>query len=222
MPLFQSGYDPRGIFRNAHASTVIPSLLRRVPALPYLRERLDLLGHRVPLVGDFHFNGHRLLQQYPECAQALAKYRINPGNVGRGEKRDSQFATMIEIACRHERPVRIGVNWGSLDQELLTRLMDENAASAEPVEAHEVLQEAIVRSALLSAELAEEAGLGHDRIILSAKVSGVQDLIDVYRRVDRPGFGLCYDPGNIVYYTRGEERPETHVAEAAERLLSGR
>jgi (E)-4-hydroxy-3-methylbut-2-enyl-diphosphate synthase len=151
--------------------------------VPEIRDRVRDAGVDVPLVGDFHYNGHLLLTEYPDTAEALDKYRINPGNVGTGKRRDDNFTQMIRVAAEHDRPVRIGVNWGSLDQELLTRLMDENAASAEPVEAHEVLQEAIVRSALLSAELAEEAGLGHDRIILSAKVSGVQDLIDVYRKL---------------------------------------
>jgi (E)-4-hydroxy-3-methylbut-2-enyl-diphosphate synthase len=150
-------------------------------AVPAIREALDAMGIRVPLIGDFHFNGHRLLTDYPECAQALAKYRINPGNVGRGEKRDSQFATMIEIACRYERPVRIGVNWGSLDQDLVVRLMDENARSAQPLEADAVMREAMVQSALESARRAEALGLGRDRILLSVKMSGVQDLIAVYR-----------------------------------------
>jgi (E)-4-hydroxy-3-methylbut-2-enyl-diphosphate synthase len=150
-------------------------------AVPAIREALDAMGVGVPLIGDFHFNGHRLLTDYPECAQALAKYRINPGNVGRGEKRDSQFATMIEIACRYDRPVRIGVNWGSLDQELVVRLMDENAHSAQPQEADAVMREAMVQSAIGSARRAEELGLGRDRILLSCKMSGVQDLIGVYR-----------------------------------------
>jgi len=150
-------------------------------AVPTIREALDAMGVGVPLIGDFHFNGHRLLTDYPECAQALAKYRINPGNVGRGEKRDSQFATMIEIACRYDRPVRIGVNWGSLDQELVVRLMDENAHSAQPQEADAVMREAMVQSAIGSARRAEELGLGRDHILLSCKMSGVQDLIGVYR-----------------------------------------
>ncbi len=151
--------------------------------VPYIRERLDAMGLDVPLVGDFHFNGHKLLTQFPACAEALAKYRINPGNVGRGAKRDTQFATMIETACRYGRPVRIGVNWGSLDQDLLTRLMDENAALSEPRDAREVMHEALVVSALDSAARAEELGLGHDRIVISCKVSGVQDLIAVYRKI---------------------------------------
>jgi len=150
-------------------------------AVPAIREALDCAGITVPLIGDFHFNGHRLLTDYPECAQALAKYRINPGNVGRGEKRDSQFATMIEIACYYGRPVRIGVNWGSLDQDLVVRLMDENAHSASPHDADAVMREAMVQSALQSAQRAEELGLGRDRIVLSCKMSGVQDLIAVYR-----------------------------------------
>jgi (E)-4-hydroxy-3-methylbut-2-enyl-diphosphate synthase len=132
------------------------------------------------LVGDFHFNGHKLLREHPSCAQALAKYRINPGNVGRGSKRDPQFVEMIEMACRYEKPVRIGVNWGSLDQDLLARLMDENNARPEPLSAQEVMRNAVVTSAIESAQRAEEAGMRHDRIILSAKVSGVQDLIAIY------------------------------------------
>ena len=150
-------------------------------AVPEVRERLERLGVRVPLVGDFHFNGHKLLTQYPDCAAALAKYRINPGNVGQGEKRDTQFATLIEIACKHDKPVRIGVNWGSLDQALLARLMDENAQRAEPLDAKAVMFEALIRSALDSAQQAEKLGLAHDRIILSCKMSGVQDLVRVYR-----------------------------------------
>ncbi len=150
-------------------------------AVPAIREALDAQGCRVPLVGDFHFNGHRLLADYPECAQALAKYRINPGNVGTGETKGSQFATMIDLACRYERPVRIGVNWGSLDQELIARLMDENARSAQPREPGHIMHEAMVQSALSSAERAVELGLPKNRIILSCKMSGVQDLIAVYR-----------------------------------------
>ena len=152
-------------------------------AVAPIRDRLASLGVNVPLVGDFHFNGHKLLRDYPECAAALAKYRINPGNVGRGSKRDSQFAEMIEIACQHDKPVRIGVNWGSLDQELLARLMDENNTLAEPASAQTIMREAIVRSALDSAQQATEVGLARERIILSAKVSGVQDLIAVYRNL---------------------------------------
>ena len=150
-------------------------------AVPRIRERLDAQGVSVPLVGDFHFNGHRLLKAHPACAEALAKLRINPGNVGRGSKRDPQFAEMIEVACRHEKPVRIGVNWGSLDQDLLTRMMDENSQRPAPRTALDVMREAIVVSALASAERAESLGLAGDRIVISAKVSGVQDLIAVYR-----------------------------------------
>jgi (E)-4-hydroxy-3-methylbut-2-enyl-diphosphate synthase len=150
-------------------------------AVPHIRDRLDAQGVDVPLIGDFHFNGHKLLREHAACAEALAKYRINPGNVGRGSKRDPQFAEMIEVACRVGRPVRIGVNWGSLDQDLLTRLMDENSARAEPLDASDVMREAMVQSGLGSARRAEELGLAHDRIIISAKVSGVQDLIAVYR-----------------------------------------
>jgi (E)-4-hydroxy-3-methylbut-2-enyl-diphosphate synthase len=150
-------------------------------AVATIRARLDQLGVDVPLIGDFHFNGHKLLREHPECAEALAKYRINPGNVGRGSKRDSQFSEMIETACRYSKPVRIGVNWGSLDQDLLTRLMDENSAQPEPLTAQEVTRRAVVLSALQSARRAEELGVPHERIILSAKVSGVQDLIAIYR-----------------------------------------
>jgi (E)-4-hydroxy-3-methylbut-2-enyl-diphosphate synthase len=152
-------------------------------AVPHIAEQLARAGVFVPLVGDFHFNGHRLLKAHPNCAQALAKYRINPGNVGRGSKRDPQFAEMIEVACRYDKPVRIGVNWGSLDQELLTRMMDENSQRAQPLDANEVMREALVVSALESAQRAEELGLGHDRIVISCKVSGVQDLIAVYRNL---------------------------------------
>ena len=150
-------------------------------AVPAIREQLDARGVNVPLVGDFHFNGHRLLAQHPACAEALAKLRINPGNVGRGAKRDDQFATLIEFACRHGKPVRIGVNWGSLDPELLARMMDENARSAQPESSAVVTRAALVASALESARHAEALGLAHDAIILSCKVSGVQDLISVYR-----------------------------------------
>ncbi|KAB7619583.1 flavodoxin-dependent (E)-4-hydroxy-3-methylbut-2-enyl-diphosphate synthase [Alkalilimnicola sp. S0819] len=150
-------------------------------AVPRIRERLDAMGVDVPLVGDFHFNGHKLLTQEPACAEALAKYRINPGNVGRGSRRDPQFATMIELACRYDKPVRIGVNWGSLDQELLARMMDDNARLPSPREPGVVMKDAVVTSALQSAARAEELGLPHDRIILSCKMSVVQDLITVYR-----------------------------------------
>jgi len=146
-----------------------------------IRERLDVTGCRVPLVGDFHFNGHKLLRQYPDCARALAKYRINPGNVGRGAKRDEQFATMIECALEHGKPVRIGVNWGSLDPELLARLMDDNAKRTSPLDAAAVMREAVIVSALDSARQAEELGLPAERIVISCKMSQVQDLIAVYR-----------------------------------------
>ncbi|RVI69032.1 flavodoxin-dependent (E)-4-hydroxy-3-methylbut-2-enyl-diphosphate synthase, partial [Sinorhizobium meliloti] len=149
-------------------------------AVPKIRERLLRLGIDVPLVGDFHYIGHKLLADHPACAEALAKYRINPGNVGFKDKKDKQFAEIIEMAIRYDKPVRIGVNWGSLDQELLTRLMDANQANGSPLTAQQVMRETIVQSALLSAELAEELGLPRSRIILSAKVSGVQDLIAVY------------------------------------------
>jgi (E)-4-hydroxy-3-methylbut-2-enyl-diphosphate synthase len=149
-------------------------------AVPHIRDKLAAWGVNVPLVGDFHYIGHKLLTDHPACAEALDKYRINPGNVGFRDKRDRQFSEIIEIALKYERPVRIGVNWGSLDQELLTRLMDENAVSPQPKDARAVLHEAIVQSAILSAARAEELGMGADRIILSAKVSAVQDLISVY------------------------------------------
>jgi (E)-4-hydroxy-3-methylbut-2-enyl-diphosphate synthase len=149
-------------------------------AVPLIRDRLAQLGTAVPLVGDFHFNGHKLLRAHPACAEALAKYRINPGNVGRGSKRDPQFVEMIEIACQYRKPVRIGVNWGSLDPELLTRMMDENNASAKPRSANAVMRSAVVESCLQNARRAEEIGQPHDGIVLSAKVSGVQDLIAIY------------------------------------------
>jgi len=152
-------------------------------AVPLIRERLAAQGVNAPLIGDFHFNGHRLLSQHPACAEVLDKYRINPGNVGRGRKKDEQFATIVEIACRYDKPVRIGVNWGSLDQELAGRLMDENARLPAPKPAAAVMHEAMIRSALDSARRAEAIGLGHDRIILSVKMSGVQDLIAVYRQL---------------------------------------
>lgn len=154
-------------------------------AVAGIREQLDRMGVDVPLVGDFHYNGHTLLSQYPDCAQALAKYRINPGNVGQGAKRDTQFAQMIEIAARYNKPVRIGVNWGSLDQGLLARIMDENAQRATPWSAQAVMYEALIVSALENATRAEELGLPGDKIILSCKVSGVQDLIAVYRELAR-------------------------------------
>ncbi|MGB7125895.1 MAG: flavodoxin-dependent (E)-4-hydroxy-3-methylbut-2-enyl-diphosphate synthase [Methylovirgula sp.] len=150
-------------------------------AVPHIREKLDRMGCDVPLIGDFHYIGHKLLADYPACAEALAKYRINPGNVGFKDKRDTQFGMMVECAIKNGKAVRIGANWGSLDQDLLTRLMDENAKSNTPLDARAVTREAMVQSALLSAQRAEEIGLGRDRIILSAKVSNVQDLITVYR-----------------------------------------
>ena len=150
-------------------------------AVPIIRDRLSFMGYDVPLVGDFHYIGHKLLTDHPACAEALAKYRINPGNVGFKAKRDTQFSTLIEIANRYNKPVRIGVNWGSLDEELLTKLMDENAASAEPISAAAVQREAIIQSALLSARRAEELGMARDKIILSTKVSDVQHLIAVYQ-----------------------------------------
>jgi (E)-4-hydroxy-3-methylbut-2-enyl-diphosphate synthase len=181
--------DIEGTVRQVQALARAGSELVRVTvnsaeaaaAVAPIRERLDRSGIRVPLIGDFHFNGHKLLREHPDCAAALAKYRINPGNVGRGSKRDPQFAEMIETACRYDKPVRIGVNWGSLDPELLTRLMDENSALPQPRDAQQVTRSAVVLSALGSAERAVELGLAKERIILSAKVSGVQDLIAIYR-----------------------------------------
>jgi (E)-4-hydroxy-3-methylbut-2-enyl-diphosphate synthase len=154
-------------------------------AVPRIKERLTRMNVRAPIVGDFHYNGHTLLTDYPGCAESLDKYRINPGNVGFKNKRDPQFTQIVEMAIRHNKPVRIGVNWGSLDQELLTRLMDQNSASASPIGAREVTHEAMVQSALLSARRAEEIGLPQNRIILSAKVSAVQDLIAVYTELAR-------------------------------------
>ena len=159
--------------------------LEAAAAVPGIRERLDQMGLDVPLVGDFHFNGHKLLSSIPECAQALDKYRINPGNVGKGQRRDTQFAEMIELACRYDKPVRIGVNWGSLDQDLLARMMDTNAQRADPWDPRRVMDEALIASALDSAARAEELGLAADRIIISCKLSGVQDLIRVYRDLAR-------------------------------------
>jgi (E)-4-hydroxy-3-methylbut-2-enyl-diphosphate synthase len=154
-------------------------------AVPYVREQLDRMGVDVPLIGDFHYNGHRLLTDYPACAQALSKYRINPGNVGKGNKRDKQFGQMIDAAMRWDKAVRIGVNWGSLDQELLGSLMDENSRRTEPWEARQVMYEALISSAIESAKLAESMGLDGSQILLSCKVSGVQDLISVYRELGR-------------------------------------
>jgi len=150
-------------------------------AVPYVREQLDRMGIDVPLIGDFHYNGHRLLTDYPACAEALSKYRINPGNVGKGDKRDKQFGQMIEAAIRWKKPVRIGVNWGSLDQELLAQLMDANSARKQPLDARQVMYEALISSAIESAHRAEQIGLDGNQIILSCKVSGVQDLVSVYR-----------------------------------------
>lgn len=150
-------------------------------AVPVIRQKLDAMGCNVPLIGDFHFNGHKLLTQHPDCAQALSKYRINPGNVGRGKRRDEQFATMIEFAIKYNKAVRIGVNWGSMDQELLARLMDENAQLTEPADPKDVMIETVIRSALESAEKAEELGLPANKIVLSCKMSAVQDLVIVYR-----------------------------------------
>lgn len=170
--LARAGSELVRVTVNTHeAATAVPEIVNRL--------RAD--GVNTPIIGDFHYNGHILLSEYPDCAKALAKYRINPGNVGVGKRHDENFRRMIEVAVRNEKPVRIGVNWGSLDQGLLSRLMDENAARAEPLDAREVMLEAIILSALESAAMAERYGLAHDRIILSAKVSGVQDLIDVYR-----------------------------------------
>ncbi len=154
-------------------------------AVPYIREQLDRMGEYVPLVGDFHYNGHRLLTDYPACAEALSKYRINPGNVGKGDKKDRQFGQMIEAAARYDKAVRIGVNWGSLDQELMARLMDEYSRRAQPWDTRQVMFEALISSAVDSARLAESMGLNGDNIILSCKVSGVQDLISVYRALAR-------------------------------------
>ena len=172
------------VFALANAGSEVVRITVNSPeaaaAVAAIRDGLDRLHCNVPLVGDFHFNGHKLLRDYPDCATALAKYRINPGNVGRGEKHDTQFAQMIEIACRENKPVRIGVNWGSLDQELLGRLMDANAALSQPNSAQQVMRDALVVSALESAALAEDVGLSSDKIILSCKVSDVQDLIAVY------------------------------------------
>jgi (E)-4-hydroxy-3-methylbut-2-enyl-diphosphate synthase len=154
-------------------------------AVPYIREQLDRMGVDVPLVGDFHYNGHKLLTDHPDCAKALSKYRINPGNVGRGDKKDKQFAQMIEAAMRYEKPVRIGVNWGSLDQDLLAAMMDANSRRSQPWDARQVMAEALITSALESAAQAESLGMASNNIILSCKVSGVQDLITVYRELSR-------------------------------------
>jgi len=174
MALAQAGSELVRVTVNTEAAAA---------AVPKIVETLDKFGVRVPIIGDFHYNGHILLKKYPDCARALAKYRINPGNVNIGKKHDDNFRVMIEAAIEYGRPVRIGVNWGSLDQALLTRMMDENSRLVEPLDAKEVTRNAIVRSALDSAEAAEQYGLGRDKIILSAKVSGVQDLITVYRKL---------------------------------------
>lgn len=169
----------------AHAGSELVRLTvnteQAAQAVPTIYEELDKRGLNIPLVGDFHFNGHKLLAKYPECAQALEKYRINPGNVGRGEKRDEQFTSMIENACRYDKAVRIGVNWGSMDQELVARMMDENSRSPNPKDNDQMIRQIMLNSALESAAKAEEIGLGRDRIILSCKMSGVQDLIAVYQ-----------------------------------------
>ena len=154
-------------------------------AVPKIREHLDRMNCNVPLIGDFHYNGHRLLTEHPACAEALAKYRINPGNVGFGKKKDEQFAQMVELACRYDKPVRIGVNWGSLDQDLLARLMDENSRRPQPLDAAEMMRHAMVTSALESAAKAQEVGLAGEKIILSCKVSSVQDLIAIYRELSK-------------------------------------
>ena len=154
-------------------------------AVPYIREQLDRMGIAVPLIGDFHYNGHRLLSEFPDCAQALSKYRINPGNVGKGDKKDKQFGQMIEAALRWDKPVRIGVNWGSLDQELLADMMDSNSRLAQPLTAKEVMYQALICSAVGSAELAQSMGMAPSQILISCKVSGVQDLIAVYRELSR-------------------------------------
>lgn len=160
-------------------------------AVPYIREKLEAKGCSVPIIGDFHFNGHKLLEKYPACAESLAKYRINPGNVGRGSKRDPQFAQMIEFACQYEKPVRIGVNWGSLDQSVLARLLDENAALADPAPLENVMREAVITSALESAHKAIELGLPKERIVISCKLSRVQELIAVYQMMaERCDFAL--------------------------------
>jgi (E)-4-hydroxy-3-methylbut-2-enyl-diphosphate synthase len=172
-------------FAGSELVRITVNTLEAAEAVPAIRDQLDKMNCPVPLVGDFHFNGHKLLAQVPACAEALSKYRINPGNVGRGSKRDTQFGAMIEAAQRHNRPVRIGVNWGSLDQDLLARLMDENAGRPEPWDAQAVMREALVTSAIESADQAVQWGMGRDRITLSAKVSAVQDLISVYRALSR-------------------------------------
>ncbi len=154
-------------------------------AVPEIVARLDAMGINVPIVGDFHYNGHKLLTRYPECAKALAKYRINPGNVGRGKKKDEQFAAMIDVACQYDKPVRIGVNWGSLDQALLAKMLDDNAKSAQPRPLEDIQRETLIASALQSAEMAESLGLGHNKIVISCKTSSVQELIKTYRELHK-------------------------------------
>ncbi len=175
----------RQVAQLAHAGSELVRITvnseEAAQAVPLIRDQLDAMGVTAPLIGDFHFNGHKLLTRYPGCAQALGKYRINPGNVGRGKKRDEQFAAMIETACRYDKAVRIGVNWGSLDQELVVRMMDEDTRSAEPNDNQEIIHDIMVTSALENAQRAEQLGLGKERIILSVKMSAVQDLIAVYR-----------------------------------------
>jgi (E)-4-hydroxy-3-methylbut-2-enyl-diphosphate synthase len=184
-------------------------------AVPHIREQLDRMGVDVPLVGDFHYNGHRLLSEFPDMAAALSKYRINPGNVGKGDKRDRQFAQMIEAALRHDRPVRIGVNWGSLDQELLAALMDENAKRSQPWDGKQVMYQALVQSALSSAAFAVEMGMDPAQVILSCKVSGVQDLVSVYRALSR----LCRHPLHLGLTEAGMATKGTVASAAALSLL---
>ena len=172
-------------FAGSEVVRITVNTIEAAREVPAIREQLDKMNCPVPLVGDFHFNGHKLLAEVPECAVALSKYRINPGNVGRGAKRDTQFGAMVEAALKYDRPVRIGVNWGSLDQELLARLMDENASRKDPWDAGAVMREALVTSAIQSAEQAIAWGMGRNKICLSAKVSAVQDLISVYRELSR-------------------------------------
>ena len=184
-------------------------------AVPAIREQLDRMGIDVPLVGDFHYNGHRLLADYPDCAQALSKYRINPGNVGRGDKHDKQFAQMVEAALKWDRPVRIGVNWGSLDQDLLARLMDANALRAEPFEARQVMYEALITSAIESADRAVALGMRPEQVLLSCKVSGVQDLISVYRELSR----RCKHPLHLGLTEAGMGTKGTVASAAAMSIL---
>ena len=184
-------------------------------AVPAIREQLDRMGIDVPLVGDFHYNGHRLLADYPDCAQALSKYRINPGNVGRGDKHDKQFAQLVEAALKWDRPVRIGVNWGSLDQDLLARLMDANALRAEPFEARQVMYEALITSAIESADRAVALGMRPEQVLLSCKVSGVQDLISVYRELSR----RCKHPLHLGLTEAGMGTKGTVASAAAMSIL---